>query len=145
MNLGEHFTLSEMTRTSRDSDNIPGDIHMVNLTRLVCLVLDPLRKGAGRLDVTSGYRCEDVNREVGGKSSSFHVQGLAADIMSERWTPCELMAKGHKMELPYDKMIAEDNGNSKWLHIQMQPAGVENRFERYTSSLVEGKMIYKKV
>jgi len=30
--------------------------------------------------ITSGYRCEEHNREVGGKGTSSHPKGLAADI-----------------------------------------------------------------
>jgi len=30
--------------------------------------------------ITSGYRCEEHNREVGGKETSSHPKGLAADI-----------------------------------------------------------------
>lgn len=32
------------------------------------------------LVVNSGYRCKEHNEEVGGKPSSFHLQGMAADI-----------------------------------------------------------------
>lgn len=30
--------------------------------------------------VSSGYRCERNNKRVGGKSGSYHIRGLAADI-----------------------------------------------------------------
>jgi len=30
--------------------------------------------------ITSGYRCEAHNKEVGGKGTSSHLKGLAADI-----------------------------------------------------------------
>ena len=33
-----------------------------------------------RLDVTSGFRCEKHNREVGGSRTSSHLTGLAVDI-----------------------------------------------------------------
>jgi len=33
--------------------------------------------------VTSGFRCEEYNAEVGGVSSSSHVEGYAADIKCE--------------------------------------------------------------
>ena len=145
MHLGEHFTLSEMTRTSSRYDNTPGIIHVINLTRLVCLFLDPLRKITGRLNSTSGFRSAVVNADKGGVDTSFHLDGLADDCWSERFTPYELMAKAHSMGLPYDKMIAENNGRFKWLHIQMQPPGVENRFERYTSEVIEGDMMYTKL
>lgn len=36
------------------------------------------------LIVTSGYRCEAHNREVGGKASSSHLKGLAMDLACDR-------------------------------------------------------------
>lgn len=33
-----------------------------------------------KLAVTSGYRCERHNRDVGGKNTSSHVKGLAWDV-----------------------------------------------------------------
>lgn len=33
--------------------------------------------------ITSGYRCEEHNKEVGGVEDSAHIKGLAADIKCE--------------------------------------------------------------
>ena len=144
MKLGKHFTLEEMIRTTHDWDNNPGNIHLVELTRLVTLVLDPLRKDVGRLDVTSGYRTELVNQEVKGARGSFHMLGCAADVVHESYTPQELIAVMRALKLPYDKLIAEDNGRSQWLHIQIQPAGTENRYKRYNAHMNDaGAMIYQ--
>ena len=44
-------------------------------------LLDQARKIAGiPFKITSGYRCEKHNREIGGKEDSAHVKGFAADI-----------------------------------------------------------------
>ena len=145
MRLGDHFTYEEMTRTSRDWDNVPANIHIINLTRLVCLVLDPLRKDVGRIDVTSGFRSVPVNRQVGGSSISFHLHGLAADITSPTKTAEELMAIIHALGLGYDKLIAEDNGKARWLHVQIQTPETPNRKERYNARMVDGVMKYEKV
>ena len=46
------------------------------------VTLDALHKDCGfPLRVSSGARCAAYNRKVGGASQSFHVQGLAADII----------------------------------------------------------------
>lgn len=43
--------------------------------------LQKLRDLAGvPIEITSGYRCDSHNRKVGGKKSSLHVNGSAADI-----------------------------------------------------------------
>lgn len=45
------------------------------------LKLDMIRGNIGRpITITSGYRTEQHNREVGGVDSSSHTKGLAADI-----------------------------------------------------------------
>ena len=44
--------------------------------------LDQLREKLGLpLRITSGYRCVQHNRAIGGADHSFHKAGLAADIM----------------------------------------------------------------
>ena len=43
--------------------------------------LDCLRGDLGRpVAITSGYRCADHNRSVGGRVNSAHTRGMAADI-----------------------------------------------------------------
>ena len=44
-------------------------------------MLDSARTKAGiPFVITSGYRCESHNKEVGGSKSSSHLEGLAVDI-----------------------------------------------------------------
>lgn len=44
-------------------------------------VLQPLRDRVGHpLRINSGYRCPELNKEVGGVATSQHVKGEAADI-----------------------------------------------------------------
>ena len=43
--------------------------------------LDRLRKDIGKpVAITSGFRCADHNRSVGGRTNSAHTKGMAADI-----------------------------------------------------------------
>lgn len=87
-------------------------------------LLQPLRDAWGSgLTVTSGYRCEALNRAVGGSATSAHVYGWAADIVpangkmqefyefTERW----LKERG----IAFDQCIRERNaaGTSRWLHL----------------------------
>ena len=45
------------------------------------ILLDKARHIAGfPFLITSGYRCEKHNKEVGGSSTSEHLEGIAADI-----------------------------------------------------------------
>lgn len=47
----------------------------------ICRQFDAIREAwAGPLGVTSGYRPEPINSQVGGVSGSYHVKGMALDI-----------------------------------------------------------------
>lgn len=54
---------------------------MLRLDPTLVDLLDQAREKAGiPFRITSGYRCPNHNREVGGKPSSAHLAGKAADI-----------------------------------------------------------------
>ena len=118
MQVGEFFTLDELTTTSKPFLNQPQEYQLVNLVRLAALVLDPLRRLAGPLHVNSAFRNEKVNSAVGGVHNSFHTQGLAADIRSDTHSP---KALAHMLGgLEFDKAIDEYD---RWLHVQIAPLG----------------------
>ena len=71
---------------------------------LVDTVLQPLRDAWGKpLHINSGYRCQELNREVGGMPTSQHVKGEAADVACDK--PVELARLAKALRLPYDQMI----------------------------------------
>ena len=54
----------------------------VDMDAIFVFMLDSLRKLVGApLHITSGYRCEKHNKEVGGSPNSAHLRGKAADIL----------------------------------------------------------------
>jgi uncharacterized protein YcbK (DUF882 family) len=78
--LSPHFSLFEMTATSRKVENTPSVEAVVNLCRLCNEVLEPARKIYGRpIIVTSGYRCPKLNNLVGGVPTSRHLTGQDRD------------------------------------------------------------------
>jgi len=146
MKLGKYFTLKEMTRTSEDADNSITDwITLINLTRLVALVLDPLRATVGRIDVTNAFRSILVNIAVGGANGSYHLFGLAADIVSATLSVQQLCDAVISLGLSFDKMIMEDDGEHQWLHVQIKPPGEVNRHIVMTAKMVNGEMVYEEV
>lgn len=71
---------------------------------LVETVLQPLRDNWGKpLHINSGYRCPELNKEVGGVPTSQHVKGEAGDVACDK--PVELARLAAAMCLPYDQMI----------------------------------------
>lgn len=85
----KHFTFRELMHSnvalSNDISNDPprneaAKIYF-NLVVLVDNLLDPIRERfAVPMIITSGYRCERVNKLVGGVDNSQHMKGEAVDF-----------------------------------------------------------------
>lgn len=129
MRKGEFFSWEEMTYSRRavenGLDNRPGAEARKALEHLVLHLLDPLRRLYGKpIAVTSGYRCEEVNRLVGGVPDSQHVKGEAADC----YVPDagELLAVLRRSGLVFDQAIHYRKRN--FLHLSLKRSGV-NRMQ----------------
>ena len=73
---------------------------------LVDNVLQPLRDFLGaRVDVSSGYRCEELNALVGGEEKSQHPKGEASDIRSPFFSPLQIARVIVMLKLPFDQLI----------------------------------------
>ena len=84
---------------------------------------DEIREKDGKpIIITSGYRCQELNKKVGGKSNSFHLKGLAADLKYsvELWTFLTQHAK-------FDKLILETSKSAKWIHCQFSKENERNQ------------------
>ncbi len=82
MKLSNNFTLEEFyksqTAIRNGIDNTPSAEVIVNLECLVRNLLQPLRDKLGRgIRVSSGYRCQELNRRIGGALNSDHTKGYA--------------------------------------------------------------------
>jgi uncharacterized protein YcbK (DUF882 family) len=123
----KYFTITELTKSAtasrRGIDNTPSSTIKANLTELVDKILDPLREAWGSpIIVTSGYRCQQLNKAVGGAKSSQHVYGQAADIRTVSDKPSDnkkLFDLILKLNLPYDQLIDEYGYN--WIHVSYSP------------------------
>ena len=76
--LTKNFCLAELTssETARicHIDNTPSEEVCLKLKSLCENVLQPFREAWGRaLVVTSGYRCQSLNKRVGGAGNSAHL------------------------------------------------------------------------
>lgn len=117
----KYFTIKELckssTATQRGIDNTPNSEIVSNLEQLVDIILDPLREKYGKpIRVNSGYRCEKLNKAVGGSNTSQHRYGLAADITAgSRLENKNLFILAQQLNLPFDQLI--DEKNYSWIHI----------------------------
>lgn len=97
----KYFDYSELLRSQvaldNEIDNEPcrcGESYVYRrLARLVINLLDPIRERfAVPMIITSGYRCEKVNKLVGGVDNSQHRKGEAADFYFEGFSKKEMAA-----------------------------------------------------
>lgn len=79
-----NFKFEELVRTDTGLPNYPSCYtHLANLADL-WYTLDLIRKELGRpIIVNSAFRSPEVNTQVGGCKSSYHLFGRAADIRCE--------------------------------------------------------------
>lgn len=141
--ISKNFTLDEMlyskTAEARGIANIPTHEVIVNLCALTHHVLQPLREAMGTvIPVSSGFRCQRLNKEVGGSSTSQHLTGQAADlsiggdmVKGRRWFT---WIKAH---CQFDQLIWEhDKNGTYWVHVSYRADGnnrkkvIENLLKR---------------
>lgn len=124
MKLTEHFTLDELTRSTAAQRlgvaNTPPQELLPRLVRTAEL-LERIRSTVGvPVVVTSGYRCDVVNRAVGGRTSSDHTQGHAADILAPGFgSPTELarLLAPLVSVLGIGQLILEGVKGKQWVHV----------------------------
>lgn len=125
----KYFTLEELTKSetalSYGIDNTPPERFVPNLHRLMDY-LDKVREAYGKpIRVSSGYRCYDLNRAVGGADDSQHKQGLAADLVVPDLE--HLMAVIRKLG-GFDQLIDErPKGRGRWVHVSIAAEGGKPR------------------
>lgn len=117
----KYFTIEEMTKsstaTAKRIDNTPNQTVIDNLTKLIEIVLDPLREWYGKpIRVNSGYRCKVLNKAVGSKAkNSQHLYGEATDITAGSKAENEKLFNYIKDNLPFDQLINESDFS--WVHV----------------------------
>lgn len=119
----EFFTLRELTKSSTASknhiNNSPTEEIVRNLQYGVDMVLDPLRRLYGKpIIITSGYRCKELNKKVGGVTNSWHTQGNAADIHVSSLAEANKIFSNLQKIPSVDTALFEHSTSGQWLHVQ---------------------------
>jgi len=89
MKLTNNFELSEFT--SKDGSTTPLDVieNLKELASNLQVIRDTIK---APIRINSGYRSPSHNKRIGGATNSFHVKGMAADIVIDGYTPEEVFA-----------------------------------------------------
>ena len=149
MKLTENFSLAEMIKSETalrlDLPNDPEPDHLENMKKLAENVLQPVRDHYGRgVKVNSAYRHPDVNRAVGGSTTSDHCKGMAADIEIPGVPNAEL-AEWIKDNCEFRQLILEfytpGIPDSGWVHVSYNED--DNKKQVLTAMKENGKTVYK--
>jgi hypothetical protein len=147
MKLSTNFSLSELTKSEAATrlglDNTPALQIIENLEALVENILQPVRDKFGPVVVTSGYRSPEVNKAIGGSTTSDHCKGQAADFevlgkdnrelaiwIAENMQFTQLILEFYKLGVP----------DSGWVHCSYDPSNLKRQV--LTAEKVNGKTVY---
>ena len=156
MKLSEHFTLGELCKTKTKIENVPNEEQVANLKRL-CKWLEQLRlrynqmrnernegnerngndemkneSGEYPIVINSGFRSPEVNKAVGGVSTSNHLTGCAVDIrcvgieQALRYAAILLDISDQNHE-DFDELLIEQKKSVVWIHFAVKPTGNRRR------------------
>jgi zinc D-Ala-D-Ala carboxypeptidase len=117
--LSEHFSLEEMIRSQtavrKGIKNMPNDEQVACLRQVCVHILEPVRAHYGKpISVTSGFRCERLNKAIGGSGTSQHCMGQAVDFHVVGVPDVEV-AKWIGANLKFDQLILEFPPEG-WVH-----------------------------
>jgi hypothetical protein len=140
MRLTEHFSTEELaasnTAAAHHIDNTPpADVveHLHVLAEGLELVRALL---AQPMHINSGFRCEALNKVIGGVSNSAHQTGYAADFVCPLvGAPIDVVHKIQGSDIKFDQLIQEGT----WVHISFAPT---MRQEVLTAHFHGGKATY---
>ena len=147
--ISKHITHKEAIRSNTalrlNISNIPNDYEISNMVGIAANVFEPLREYVGGpIKINSMFRCEDLNRAIGGSSRSQHCQGRAIDLDDTfgHKTNAE-MFNYIKNNLNFDQLIWEfgDNKNPAWIHVSYV-SQEENRTRCLRVQKINGKNSY---
>jgi len=150
MKISEHISFQEAIKSNtalrRGINNEPNDYQITNMVNIAHNVFEPLRKWVGGpIKINSMFRCEELNRAIGGSSRSQHCEGRAIDLDDTfGYKTNKEMFDYIKENLDYDQLIWEfgDDDNPAWVHVSFISFD-ENRKRTMRAEKINGKTQYR--
>ena len=148
--ISKHISFKEgiksNTATRLGINNTPDDYQVSNMVNIAINLFEPLREFVGGpIKINSFFRCEDLNRAIGGSSRSQHCEGRAIDLDDTfgHKTNAE-MFNYIKDNLDFDQLIWEfgNDNNPDWVHVSFISLD-ENRGRVMKAVKENGKTSYQ--
>lgn len=123
MKLTSHFSLEELTTTNNKalaSKNLKEAKANLTLMEDLALFAEQVRAFINvPMVITSGFRCEELNKAVGGVKTSQHRFFRAIDFIPKGMDWDECFSRLKMSNLVYGQLIKEHSGSSEWIHVSM--------------------------
>lgn len=123
MKLTSHFSLEELTTTNNKalaSKNIKEAKANLTLMEDLALFAEQVRAFINvPMVITSGFRCEELNKAVGGVKTSQHRFFRAIDFVPKGMDLDECFSRLKMSNLVYGQLIKEHSGSNAWIHVGM--------------------------
>lgn len=138
--LTPHFNLHDFlasdTALRLGIKNVPHDAEVVVCLRQVAeRMLEPvLAQFNTRPQVTSGYRCPELNEKIGGVATSQHMKGCAVDFQLPSVSLLEV-AGWMARTLDYDQILLEQSATERWIHASYVSPGNNRRMLKWYDGL----------
>ena len=150
MKISDHVSFKEGVKSNtalrRGIDNTPNRYEQTNMEVTSEKIFEPLREWVGGpIKINSFYRCEELNRAIGGSSRSQHCEGRAVDIDDTfGYKTNAEMFEYIRNNLSFDQLIWEfgDDNNPAWVHVSYVSED-QNRLRVMKAEKVNGKTQYK--
>lgn len=145
-NISYREAIKSNTAMRRGIDNTPTSYEITNMVGVAKNIFEPLRNWVGGpIKITSMFRCEKLNRAIGGSSRSQHCEGRALDLDDTfgHKTNAE-MFNYIKDNLSFDQLIWEfgSDNNPDWIHVSYVSKD-ENRSRVMRAEKINGKTKYR--
>lgn len=145
-NISYREAIKSNTAMRRGIDNTPTSYEITNMVGVAKNIFEPLRNWVGGpIKITSMFRCEKLNRAIGGSSRSQHCEGRALDLDDTfgHKTNAE-MFNYIKDNLSFDQLIWEfgSDNNPDWIHVSYVSKD-ENRGRVMRAEKINGKTKYR--
>lgn len=124
MQLTPHFTIEELSGTSNEQYkklNLLKAQEQMGKMYMLAGFAERVREIIGKpMIITSGYRCPELNKAIGGALTSQHTLCEAIDIVVKGMSTSDVFNRIVTSDLKYNQIIIERNSKgSQWVHVSI--------------------------